>query len=88
MTFLLLGPLPEISPMISGSETRLRNPKMRLQGLLSFPLTPFTADDEVDLAEQAERLGCVAYLKKTDPGQTVLEAVRRAVALSKAKPLS
>jgi len=53
-----------------------------------LPIIFITAHDEVDLAEQAERLGCVAYLKKTDPGQTVLEAVRRAVALSKAKPLS
>jgi 5-dehydro-4-deoxyglucarate dehydratase len=29
---------------------------MRLQGLLSFPLTPFTSDDEVDLAAFAEHI--------------------------------
>jgi 5-dehydro-4-deoxyglucarate dehydratase len=29
---------------------------MRLQGLLSFPLTPFTADDEVDLGAFADHL--------------------------------
>ncbi len=29
---------------------------MRLQGLLSFPLTPFTADDEVDLSAFADHL--------------------------------
>jgi hypothetical protein len=29
---------------------------MRLQGLLSFPLTPFTGDDKVDLAVFAEHV--------------------------------
>lgn len=52
-----------------------------------IPIIFVTAHDEADLAEQAERFGCVAYLKKTDPGQAVLEAVKRAVTLSKAKPL-
>jgi len=49
-----------------------------------IPIIFITAHDEPELAEQAERFGCVAYLRKTDPGQTVLEAVRRAVGLASA----
>ncbi len=49
-----------------------------------IPIVFITAHDEADLAEQAERFGCVAYLRKTDPGQEVLQAVRRGASLVKA----
>jgi FixJ family two-component response regulator len=49
-----------------------------------IPVLFITAHDEPEVAEQAARLGCVAYLRKTDPGQTVLEAVGRAAGLAKA----
>ena len=39
-----------------------------------------TAHDEPEIRQQAERCGCVAYLQKTDSGEAVIEAVRRAVA--------
>jgi len=48
-----------------------------------IPIIFITAHDEPELAEQAARLGCVAYLRKTDPGRTVLEAVRRAAGLAR-----
>ncbi len=43
------------------------------------PVIFITAHDEPETREQAQRLGCVAYLRKTDPGQAVIEAIRRAV---------
>jgi FixJ family two-component response regulator len=49
-----------------------------------IPIVFITAHEEPELAEQATRLGCVAYLRKTDPGQAVLEAVGRAAGLAKA----
>jgi FixJ family two-component response regulator len=49
-----------------------------------IPILFITAHDEPELAEQAARLGCVAYLRKTDPCETVLEAVGRAARLAKA----
>jgi FixJ family two-component response regulator len=49
-----------------------------------IPIVFITAHDEPELAEQATRLGCVAYLRKTDPGQAVLEAVGRAARLARA----
>jgi DNA-binding NarL/FixJ family response regulator len=38
-----------------------------------------TAHDDPETREQARQTNCVAYLRKTDPGQAVLDAVRRAV---------
>jgi FixJ family two-component response regulator len=49
-----------------------------------IPIVFITAHDEPELGEQAARLGCVAYLRKTDPGHAVLEAVGRAARLAKA----
>ena len=46
-----------------------------------IPIIFITAHDEPEYAEEAERLGCVAYLRKTDPGKSVLEAVQRAIEL-------
>jgi len=36
-----------------------------------------TAFDEIDSRLQAEAGGCVAYLRKTDPGDSVLETIQR-----------
>ena len=49
-----------------------------------LPIVFITAHEEPELAEQAARLGCLAYLRKTDPGHAVLEAVGRAARLAKA----
>jgi FixJ family two-component response regulator len=43
-----------------------------------IPIVFITAHDEPEFVEQASRQGCVAYLRKTDPAQLVLDAVRRA----------
>ena len=48
-----------------------------------IPVIFITAHDEPEYAEQAERSGCLAYLRKTDPGQLVLENVKRATRLQK-----
>jgi len=43
------------------------------------PVIFITAHDEQEVRQQAERFGCVAYLQKTDSGEAVIEAVRRAL---------
>ena len=43
------------------------------------PVIFITAHDEPAMRDQALRCGCAAYLKKTDSGQTVLSAIRRAI---------
>src|SRR4051794_21156456 len=47
-----------------------------------IPTVFITAHDEPEFAEQARRRGCIAYLRKTDPAQTVLDAVRQAIAIA------
>jgi FixJ family two-component response regulator len=44
-----------------------------------IPLIFITAHDEPQLREEAERGGCLAYLRKNDSGQTLLAAVSSAV---------
>jgi FixJ family two-component response regulator len=44
----------------------------------TVPIIFITAHDEPETREQAERLGCAAYLRKTDPGASVIEAIRQA----------
>jgi FixJ family two-component response regulator len=46
----------------------------------TLPIIFITAHDEQEIRHQAERSGCVAYLQKTDSGEAVIEAVRRALA--------
>ncbi len=43
------------------------------------PVIFITAHDEPELRAQALRAGCAAYLRKSDPGETVLEALHRAI---------
>jgi len=43
------------------------------------PVIFITANDRPDLHERALRTGCVAYLRKSDPGEAVLAAISRAV---------
>src|SRR5882762_1126777 len=48
-----------------------------------IPVIFITAHDEPELAARAEGCGCVAYLRKTDPGHLVLETVQRAIRLQR-----
>lgn len=55
-----------------------------LQGLLAasgstIPVIFITAFDDPESREQAGKTGCIAYLRKNDPGEAVLAAIRRAV---------
>lgn len=43
------------------------------------PVIFITAYDEPDVRDQALRVGCAAYLRKSDPGGEVVEALRRAI---------
>jgi FixJ family two-component response regulator len=47
----------------------------------STPVIYITAHDEPEVREQAEAGSCVAYFRKTAPGQDVLQAIRRAASL-------
>jgi len=44
------------------------------------PVIFLTAHDDPKARAQAQAIGCAAYFRKTEPGQTVLNAIRRAVA--------
>ena len=51
----------------------------RLNALGStIPVIYLTAHDEPETREAALATGCAAYFRKTDPGETVLEAIRQA----------
>jgi len=43
------------------------------------PVIFITAHDEEDVREQALRPPCAAYLRKTEPAETVLAAIRQAI---------
>jgi FixJ family two-component response regulator len=45
------------------------------------PVIYITAHDDPQTRERALRLPCVGYLRKTEPAETVLAAIRRAVHL-------
>jgi len=45
----------------------------------SLPIVFLSAHEEPETLARAARTGC-AYLKKTEPGMTLLEAIRRAAA--------
>jgi FixJ family two-component response regulator len=49
------------------------------------PVIFITAHDDPETREQARQTNCVAYLRKTDPGEAVLKAIRKAVHFDKAK---
>jgi FixJ family two-component response regulator len=44
-----------------------------------IPIIFVTAHDEPELRIEAERRGCVKYLRKTDPGDSVLENIQKAL---------
>ena len=44
----------------------------------STPVIFITAHDEPEVRSQALATGCAGYFRKSDPGQEVLEAIRRA----------
>lgn len=61
-----------------------------LQNLLAAsgsttPIIFITAYDDPEIREQARRTCCSAYLRKNDPGEVVLEAIRRTVHIDKGK---
>jgi FixJ family two-component response regulator len=41
------------------------------------PVIYLTAHDEPEAREEAEAAGCVAYFRKTDPGEMIIQAIRR-----------
>jgi DNA-binding NarL/FixJ family response regulator len=45
----------------------------------TIPVICFTAKDESSTRAEALAAGCTAYLHKTDSGEALLEAIRRAV---------
>jgi FixJ family two-component response regulator len=45
----------------------------------TIPVIFITAHDQPDVREKALRAGCSAYLRKSDPGEAVLDALRRAI---------
>ena len=49
------------------------------------PVIFITAYDDREIREQARRTNCVAYLRKNDPGQAVLDAIRKAVHVDEGK---
>ncbi len=52
----------------------------RLAGCGStVPVIFITAHDEAEVREQALGVGCTAYLRKSDPGEAVVDALRRAI---------
>ena len=46
------------------------------------PIIFITARDDPETREQARQTNCVAYVRKTDPGEAVLEAIREALSLN------
>jgi len=48
----------------------------------TIPIIFITAHDDPETREQARQTDCVAYLRKTDPGEMVLDAIRKAVHLN------
>jgi FixJ family two-component response regulator len=61
-----------------------------LQSLLAAsgsttPIIFITAYDDPETREQARQTPCAAYLRKNDPGEVVLEAIRRTVHFDMAK---
>ena len=45
----------------------------------STPVIFMTAFDEPEMRSQAQAAGCAAYLRKNDPGEEVVKAIRRAI---------
>src|SRR6267378_3672926 len=46
----------------------------------TVPIIFITAHDEPETRDLAQRLGCASYLRKTDPGKAVIEAIHQALA--------
>jgi FixJ family two-component response regulator len=47
----------------------------------TIPIIFITSHDDPEIREQARQTCCSAYLRKNDPGEVVLEAIRKAVNL-------
>ena len=59
------------------------NQRLALSGS-TVPVIFLTAHDEPDMRERALRTPCAAYLKKTEPGEVVLAAIRRTIQMNAA----
>jgi FixJ family two-component response regulator len=51
----------------------------------STPVIFITAHDEPEVRAQALTCGCAGYFRKTDPGDQVLDAIRRAASTAQGK---
>jgi FixJ family two-component response regulator len=49
------------------------------------PVIFITAYDDPEAREQARQTNCIAYLRKNDPGEAVLDAIRKAIHLDTVK---
>lgn len=54
----------------------------------STPVIFITAHDEPEVRAQALACGCAGYFRKTDPGQKVLETIRRATGAARDRQIS
>ena len=50
------------------------------------PVVFITAHDDPEVRAEAEASGCVGYFRKTDPGQSVLEAITKAAGKQRTGP--
>jgi FixJ family two-component response regulator len=55
--------------------------RLLASGGSTTPVVYVTAHDEDATREEAQAVGCAAYFRKTDPGEAVLQAIRRAAKL-------
>jgi FixJ family two-component response regulator len=51
----------------------------------TIPIIFITAYDDPETRERARQTQCVAYLRKNDPGEVVLDAIRKAIHIDKDK---
>ena len=49
------------------------------------PVVFITAHDEAEVRSEALACGCAGYFRKTDPGEQVLDAIRRAASTAQGK---
>ena len=70
-------------PGISGIELR---GQLQAQGV-PIPVIFVTSHDSPELQMQAQATGCIAYFRKTDPGDALIDSIRRlAMGPSSPKP--
>jgi FixJ family two-component response regulator len=53
---------------------------LKAEGSSCLPIIFITAQDDPEFCREAIKGGCAGYFRKTDPGQLILDALRRAIA--------